>query len=502
MSAMTENPTPFVSPPEAHPSPSVGIFHSPEEEIVAALHHVEPLDGLSDSEFQWLARNGIEHKAEPGAIIFREGEPVEYMNIVLNGDVHVRRAQSGSINFFMARMGQISGILPYSRMKAYGGTGIAVGDVWSLDIPKQLFTEMLATIPSMGQRCVGILLARVREVTRMEQQSEKLSALGKLAANLAHELNNPASAAQRSAASLCAELRDYGDKKYTLGALCLSTQTSDQLQAWIVRTRAEMADYLRLNPIVEDAKANPLATVDREAAILAWLEQHHVPNAWEIAPVIAETRFPLNYLDDFAREFPNDVLAPAMATFASSLRVERMAETIVSSTVRIFDLISAIKDYSYMDQAPIQDVDLGQSLERTLTMFGSRLSGVEVVTDFDPELPPISAYGSELNQVFTGLIENALDAMPNGGTLRLRTRLQGDAAMVEVWDSGSGIPPELKTRIFEPFFTTKAPGSGLGLGLDTAQRIVNKHSGNLRVESRPGATCFQVRLPLDRITAY
>jgi signal transduction histidine kinase len=191
-----------------------------------------------------------------------------------------------------------------------------------------------------------------------------------------------------------------------------------------------------------------------------------------------------------------------MAAFASSLRVERMAETIIGSTVRIFDLISAIKDYSYMDQAPIQDVDLAQSLERTLSMFASRLERISVVTDFDHELPAIDAYGSELNQVWTALIENALDAMPDGGTLQLKTRLQGQMAVVEVRDSGVGIPPELVSRIFEPFFTTKAPGRGLGLGLDTAQRIVSKHSGFLSVESKPGSTCFQVRLPLDRAQTY
>ncbi len=179
-----------------------------------------------------------------------------------------------------------------------------------------------------------------------------------------------------------------------------------------------------------------------------------------------------------------------------------MAETIVTSTVRIFDLISAIKDYSYMDQAPIQDVDLPQSLENTLSMFGSRLNGIHVDTDFDPNLPSIHAYGSELNQVWTALIENAIDAMPDGGLLTLKTKLQGQMAMVEIWDSGPGVPQELQTRIFEPFFTTKAPGSGLGLGLDTAQRIVSKHSGFLRVESRAGATCFQVRLPVDQAQAY
>jgi len=183
-----------------------------------------------------------------------------------------------------------------------------------------------------------------------------------------------------------------------------------------------------------------------------------------------------------------------------------MAETVIDSTVRIFDLISAIKDYSYMDPAPIQDVDLAESVERTLAMFQSRLEGVTVEREFDPALPRISAYGSELNQVWTILIENALEAIGESagrtGVLRLKTRLSGQTAVVEIWDSGRGIPADLKSRIFEPFFTTKAPGRGLGLGLDTAQRIVNKHAGSLTVQSKPGETCFQVRLPLSQAQAY
>jgi signal transduction histidine kinase len=471
---------------------------SPLAEIVEALSTITPLQGLSRQEYEWLALHSKERIGETGTLVFQESEPATSMVILLKGEIHVRRRKSGPMALWIGRAGQMTGKLPFSRMKTYGGDGYTNGPCWVLDIHESLFPEMLQAIPSMGQRCVSVLLDRVREVTRMEQQAEKLAALGKLAANLAHELNNPASAAQRSAASLFTELRDYGDKKYKLGATCLPNQVSEKLQAWIEKTRSEMAQYTA--PAQESA--DPLATADREATILRWLEEHHVPDAWKIAPNLAETRFPLQYLEEFENLFPDDVLAPAMATFASSLRVERMAETIVSSTVRIFDLISAIKDYSYMDQAPIQDVDLAQSIENTLSMFASRLSGINVKTDFDAELPPISAYGSELNQVWTVLIENALDAMPYGGDLTLKTRLQGQLAMVEVWDSGPGVPEDLKTRIFEPFFTTKAPGSGLGLGLDTAQRIVSKHSGFLRVDSRPGATCFQVRLPLDQAQAY
>jgi signal transduction histidine kinase len=488
----------------AHPSSPYLVSMAPEEpspiaEVVEGLRTITPLAGLSDAEYEWLARNGKERVGQSGTLIFREAEPATSMVMLLRGEIHVRRRTSGPMALFIGRAGQMTGKLPFSRMKGYGGDGYANGPLWLLEVHESLFPAMLEAIPSMGQRCVSVLLDRVREVTRMEQQAEKLAAVGKLAANLAHELNNPASAAQRSAASLFTELRDYGDKKYKLGAVCLSTETAEKLQCWMVKTRAEVAQYLL--PAVVDG-AEPLAVADREAQITAWLEEHGVPEPWTIAPSIAETRFPLSYLDEFAKEFPDEVLGPAMATFSSSLRVERMAETIVGSTVRIFDLISAIKDYSYMDQAPIQEVNLAQSLESTLSMFASRLAAIQVETDFDPGLPAISAYGSELNQVWTALIENAIDAMPDGGRIRLKTKLQGQMAMVEIWDSGVGIAPEVQSRIFEPFFTTKAPGSGLGLGLDTAQRIVSRHSGFIRVESKPGATCFQVRLPVDQAQAY
>ena len=472
---------------------------TPIPEIVEALRTITPLEGLTDSEYEWLARHGSERIGETGALVFREGEPATNLNFLLKGEIHVRRRRSGPMALFIGRAGQMTGMIPFSRMKGYGGDGYTTGPCWVLDIHESLFPEMLQAIPSMGQRCVSVMLDRVREITRMEQQAEKLAALGKLAANLAHELNNPASAAQRSAASLVTELRDYGDRKYTLGALCLSTETSTRLHEWVVRTRSEMSGYT-----VEEAAANadPMGAIDRETALLAWLQKHNVPNAWSIAPSLAESNLQMRSLEEFAEQFPPEVIGACMATFAAGVRVERMAETIVGSTVRIFDLISAIKDYSYMDQAPMQDVNVAQSLEITLSMFGSRLGNISLQTDFDPQLPSIRAYGSELNQVWTALIENALDAMPEGGTLMLTTRLTGQMATVEVWDSGPGIPDDLQTRIFEPFYTTKAPGSGLGLGLDIAQRIVTRHSGFLTVASKPGETCFQVRLPLDQAQAY
>jgi signal transduction histidine kinase len=471
---------------------------TPPAEIVAALREIPALDGMSDQDYLWLAEHGIERKLGPGVMLFHEGDAPIGMNIMLRGEVHIRRAQSGNVSFFIARMGQMSGVLPFSRMKGYGGSGYTVGDVWTLDILKEQFPEMLAAIPSMAQRCVTVLLNRVREVTRIEMQAEKLTALGKLAANLAHELNNPASAAQRSAASLFGELRRFGDTKQQLGASLAEAGQYELYQDWSTRTREKMAGY-KSRAILPD---NPLDLSDREEIFRKWLEAHGVAEPWVIASVVAESPMTLAHLEELAALLSPEALAVSASAFSSSLRVERMAETFVNSTVRIFDLISAIKDYSYMDQAPIQEVDLAQSLDTTLTMFNSRLEHVVVERHYDPDLPHISAYGSELNQVWTELIANALEAMHDSGTLCLKTRALGEMVAVEIQNDGPGIPPEISSRIFEPFFTTKPVGQGLGLGLDSVNRIVTKHNGSVNVESKPGVTCFQVRLPVERAQAY
>ena len=462
-------------------------------ELVEALKKVGPLHDLKESEFEWLATHGTEVFAESGAVVFREGDPATTMWILLKGEVYVRREHGGPAALFIGRSGLITGLMPFSRMKAYGGLGYTSAPTWVLEYDRSLFPEMLQAIPSLTQTFVGILLDRVREITRMEQQSEKLNALGKLAGNLAHELNNPASAAQRSAAGVLEELRVYGHERFNLGRLCLSTENTEKVQAWEDQVRAEAK---RLG-----APATPEQT-SREEQIVRWLQQHDIHESWHIAPELAEFGLVPAQLEPLAGFLDPGAMAVVLSQFTSSLRTERIAEAMIDSTARIFDLIRAIKDYSYMDQMPIQEVDVPQSLENTLAMVASRLRKVEVVRDYEPNLPPVSAYGRELNQVWTALIENALDAIQNEGQIRLLVRTAGDMLLIEVWDNGPGIPVELQARIFEPFFTTKAPGSGLGLGLDAVSRIVRMHRGYVTVQSKPGSTCFQVRLPLQTVQAY
>lgn len=471
---------------------------TPHEKIVAELRTIPALEGLTDPEYRWFATHSTERVGPDGAMIFRENEPSFHMNIILQGEVMAQRRKSGPMARFVGRTSRVTGKLPFSRMKAWGADGCSVGPVWVLDIHEDLFPEMLRAIPSMTQRCVTLLLDRVRDFTRMDEQAEKLLALGKLAANLSHELNNPASAAQRSAASLATELPETDEAKYRLARLFANDEELERYNAWVRRARAEVQICAGYSPIPR----NPLEASDHEAEILRWLETHNVSEPWNIAPTLAESRIPIAMLDELAAAVSPQALPSAMANFAASLRIERMAETVVDSSDRIFELISAIRGYSFMDQAPVQDVDLSQSIENTLAMFRSRTAHVDIHLEFDPDLPKVSAYGSELNQVWSALIENALDAMHDHGTLTISTRFTGQTALVEVRDDGPGIDPAVQSRIFEPFFTTKPIGTALGLGLDTVQRIVSKHFGSVAVDSKPHSTCFQVRIPINRLRAY
>ncbi len=468
---------------------------TPPEELAAALNEVGPLHGLPFEERLWMVNHGQEYIANAGEILFEEGAPAEHMVILLRGEIHVQRTHGGPMSLFIGRTAQLTGTLPFSRMKSYGGQGRAVSEVWALLIPRTIFPEMLEAIPSMAQRVVSTMLDRVREVTRIEQQAEKLAALGKLAGNLAHELNNPASAAQRASSSVLSALQENRRNRFRLVNLCLNEEQIRAIEEWEEKVLARQ-------PSFEQQRTNAGALIAAEESIRVWLRDAGEENAQEIAPPLAEQGVTAADLDELRNILGAKIAAVSLQFFARYLRSSRAAEVLVHATGRIFDLIEAVKSYSNMDRAAIQDVDVPEGLEATLQMFGHRMGSVEVERDYEPGLPRISAYGGELNQVWTALIENALDAMGNQGRMRLGCRREGEMLLVEIWDCGPGIPKEIQERIFEPFFSTKPPGRGLGLGLDQAMRIVRKHRGHISVESQPGSTCFRVRLPLDQFQAY
>ncbi|PYV02992.1 MAG: hypothetical protein DMG26_10280 [Acidobacteria bacterium] len=459
------------------------------EALVNDLRKIAVFSDLTADQLGWLAGKFEEIRLAPGEIFVRPGDPAVWLTVILEGEIRLQRASDPDGPIYSAVAGQVTGYLPYSRLTHFAGTGRAVVPTRLARLHKDNFPEMLQRIPEIGQRLVAIMADRIRETAKIETQRDKLMALGKLSAGLAHELNNPAAAAQRATRSLREALETVRDASIRLARHALSPEQRET----ILRFEREAQQYAAPTPV------DPLAQSDREERITTWLERRLVPDPWKIAPVLGDAGVEVPTLENLAAEVGEKVVSDALIRIASVLTIGRLIAEIENSTKRISDLVGAIKEYSYMDQAPLQEVDLHHGIETTLTILGHRLKqGVTVIRDYDPNLPRVCAYGGELNQIWTNLIDNAIDAMNAKGELRIRSKLNLDRVMVEIGDNGPGIPPEIQARIFDPFFTTKSVGQGTGLGLDTACRIARKHHGNIRVVSKPGDTRFQVDLPIKQ----
>jgi len=452
----------------------------------AELLRISAFADLPADQIAWFLSQSKEIHFKPGDNYIRNGDPADIMVVLLEGEFQMRGELGGETVVIAIPAGTVTGALPFSRMTRFTVSGRAMTEGRALSFPTSQFPELVQRMPELTKRLVGLMSDRIRETTRIEQQRDRLAALGKLSAGLAHELNNPASAAKRATSQLRDLLIRIREASHELGRREL--------------TAAQKAEILRMEASLSSKDEPPpdaLTIADLEDQLDSLLRSHGQNDLWQLAADLAHKNARPEMLESLFSILDPDTARAALVRIAASVEIANLLNEIESSTTRISDLVCAIKEYTYMDQSPVQNVDVVKSLETTLTILNHKLKkGVAVHRDYQKVPLLVNSFGSELNQVWSNLVDNAIDAMHGQGELRIRTYRQDSCVVVEIADNGPGIPPDIKPRIFEPFFTTKGVGEGTGLGLDTVQRLVRKHGGSIQVESKPGDTCFQVWLPL------
>ena len=455
-------------------------------------------ESLDDDKLEWLAENGrVEHRAA-GDQVYAEGERATCFYVLLGGTIVLRRTVEGAevditqTNqrgvYAGATWAYVNEDLPAGEERPYSGSMSAVTDAELFVLDARAFGSTFRRwFPMAAHMLEGIFIG-MRASQAIVGQRERLLALGRMSAGLTHELNNPAAAAVRATAALRERVSAMRRKLGALASGALDAET-----------------MLRLTDLQEEAvervatapDMSPLEASDAEDELIDWLDDHDVTDSWQLAPSLVASAVTVEWLEKVVAALPPEKLESGLRWLTYALDAELLMNEISHSTQRISSLVTAAKQYSQMDRAAHQFVDVHEGLTSTLVMFGPKLTGLTLVKQYDRDLPDVPAYPAELNQVWTNLVDNAIGAMQGSGTLTVRTTREGECVLVEIGDSGPGVPPELRERIFEPFFTTKPVGEGTGLGLDISYRIVGqRHGGDLRVVSEPGDTRFQVRLPL------
>jgi signal transduction histidine kinase len=430
-----------------------------------------------------------------GEELFEEGSSGDRAYVIRSGEVEiVKYSSEGEMLLAVRGSGDVIGEIALIDLSPRSASVRARTDCLLYAITNDQFDDLLSTSPSAANVMFRTILRRWRDTESKLRQSEKMAQLGTLTAGVAHELNNPAAAVKRSASHLHGEVERYAQANVYINQQNLTENQGNTLAQY-----ADRAREFAVRPTEMDA----LVRSDRQMEIEDWLEDRELSEAWDFAPTLVELNFNCNELDVFIKQFAPNQFTPILDWLCAIHSVFSLIAAIGVGTDRISEIVKALKSYSYLDQAPVQNIDVHQGLDDTLVILSGKLkSGINVRREYANDLPKIHAYGSELNQVWTNIIDNAIDALDGGGEIVLRTRQEGDWVVVEIEDNGQGIPQENQTRIFDPFYTTKPPGKGTGLGLDISYNIiVKKHKGNIKVNSKPGETCFQIWLPLDVNTA-
>jgi signal transduction histidine kinase len=466
---------------------------SPEQ--LAQLFLFEKLD---PDQLAWLSEQGRVETREAGETLFAEGDSATCFFVLLDGCLATRRWVEGA-DIEVSRTDQVGVYAGATTVfvqsdagQRYANSGFAVSDCRLWVVESFAFGEKIREWFPMATHMLEGLANGMRSSQAIVGQRERLLSLGRLSAGLTHELNNPASAAVRATAALRERVSKMRGKLAHLANADVDGRTLAALTDLQEAAVERMAKNTR--------ELSPMETSEAEDVLGDWLDDHEVQGGWDLAPALVAAGVDTDWLEEMAEALPTEVLGDGIRWVAYALDTEQLMNEIEDATHRISALVGAAKQYSQVDRAAPAGVDVHEGLKSTMVMLMHKIKSsgrITVVKDFAPDLPRVPAFPAELNQVWTNLIDNAVQAMPDGGTLTVRTRLERDHVLVEVGDTGGGIPANLQQRIFEPFFTTKAVGEGTGLGLDISYRVIaQRHGGDLRVESRPGDTRFQVRLPL------
>jgi len=463
---------------------------SPEE-----LRTLFLFEKLTDEQLEWLCGHGHVELFEPGPV-YTEGDPATCFYVLIEGTIVMLRRVGGDdveVSRTSARGAYAGAFNAYIEQlpHVYNNSVRVPEPSRFFVLDAQDFAKLMHEWFPMAVHLLEGLFFGQRRTQDAIGQRERLLALGSLSAGLTHELNNPAAAAVRATAALRERVAGM---RHKLGLLAAGRFTPENLQA-MVQLQERAVELVAKAPAL-----SPLEASDREDSITDWLDDHGIMSGWDLAAVYVQAGLDTAWLENVLVAVDPETLEPALRWLGYTVETELLMNEIEDSTTRISTLVGAAKQYSQLDRAPHQVVNVHELLDSTLMMLGGKIPpGITVVKDYDASLPAIPAYAAELNQVWTNLIDNAVSAMDGTGTLTVRTSLDPDRkqAVIEFGDTGPGVPEEIRSRIFEPFFTTKPVGQGTGLGLDISWRIVvNKHHGDLKVESVPGDTRFAVRLPL------
>ena len=458
-------------------------------DLLARLRAHRAIGKVPEADLGWLAAHGTLRQLAPGEMIARRGEPVEALNIIFTGRVSHFMEQGGAWRKVMDWSdGDVTGLLPYSRLVNAPGNSVIQEPTVLLSVGREHLPRIPIDCPHLTAALVHEMVDRAKAFKVSDLQVEKMASLGKLAAGLAHELNNPASAAARSARLIAEALAESDAAAREFGAAGLDAGTA----AIVERFRATCGAAGTTGVLA------PLERADREEALGDWLGEHGLDD--ELAAALAETPVTVDALEELARAVTGDQLRASLRWVAAGCTVRALTSDIERAAARVHELVSAVKGFTYMDRGGSPEaVDVGKGLGDTLSVMAgkARARSASLMVDVPVDLPRVCGFGGELNQVWANLIDNALDAVKEGGRVSVTARVAGDKVVVCVADNGPGIPPDVKSRIFDPFFTTKPVGQGTGLGLDIVRRLLDRNEGTIDVDSEPGRTEFRVRLPVE-----